>query len=109
MCAVVRLVSPLPISPSSMTITLLPARVSMYAVIMPAIPAPTTHTEARASDVSGGNCGVSAVSIQTETVEPEEEFICVEWRGTTDQSQALPVPAVELKLPQNGPYGGSVH
>src|SRR5687768_18217764 len=104
MCAVVRLVSPLPISPSSMTITLLPARVSMYAVIKPAIPAPTTQTEARASDVSGGNCGVSAVSIQTETVEPEEEFICQERRGRTGKSQALPVPAAALNLPQNGSH-----
>src|ERR687897_1902882 len=46
MCAVVRPVSPLPIQPSSTTITFLPDFERRYVVVIPAIPPPTTMTSA---------------------------------------------------------------
>jgi NAD(P)-dependent dehydrogenase (short-subunit alcohol dehydrogenase family) len=69
--------SPPPIGPSSRTMTFFPARASVYAVVSPAIPAPTMHTSHSASAPSGGWFGMSAVAIQAETVEPESVFILV--------------------------------
>src|SRR6185436_10495653 len=54
--------------------TLFPARASVYAVVRPAIPAPTMHTSHSASAASGGNDGISAVAIHAEMVVPESVF-----------------------------------
>src|SRR5215208_2619761 len=75
-CAVVRPDSPPPIGPSSMTITFLPALVSMYAVERPAIPAPTTQTSVRASAPSAGKLGTSKVPSQIEAVSPPGLVVC---------------------------------
>src|SRR5687768_13213508 len=71
MCAVVRLVSPLPISPSSRTATRWPALASMYAVVMPAMPAPTTQTSTFRFSLSGAYLGTCAVSTQIDVFEPD--------------------------------------
>src|SRR5688500_19963751 len=71
MWAVVRPVSPPPIWPSSMTTTARPARASMYAVDIPAMPAPTMQTLVRMSWLTRGREGSSVVTIQTEVVRPE--------------------------------------
>src|SRR3712207_7622203 len=42
-----------------------------YAVVIPAIPAPTTQTSARALRRSGSKSGTSAVSCQRERVKPD--------------------------------------
>jgi len=62
---------PPPIGPSSSTMTDLPARASRYAVVNPAMPAPTMHTFALVSLLSGSSCGVAPVAIHTEVVVPE--------------------------------------
>src|SRR2546423_1500370 len=62
---------PPPTGPSSTTTTDLPSRASRYAVVIPAIPAPTTHTSARASSASADSDAVTVVAIQTEVVSPE--------------------------------------
>ena len=67
MWAVVRPVSPPPIGPSSITTTARPARASRYAVVMPAMPAPTMQTLVRMSCAKTGSSGTS-VAIQTEVV-----------------------------------------
>src|SRR4051812_2009809 len=59
--AVVRDVSPPPIVPASSTMTDFPSRARRYAVVSPAIPAPTTHTSATASLSSGAAAGIGVV------------------------------------------------
>src|SRR5688500_3714997 len=66
-CAVVRLVSPEAIGPSSTTITERPRQRSSYAVERPAIPAPTMQTSTVASAVRAGTSGRLA-DIQTDLV-----------------------------------------
>src|SRR5205085_9277811 len=43
-------------------------------VVIPAIPAPTTHTCARSSPASAGSDGISTVAIQTDVLSPESLF-----------------------------------
>src|SRR5262245_17631114 len=64
--AVVTRVMPPARGPSSRTTTALPACVSWYAVVRPAMPAPTTQTSARASSSSEGQSGILAVAAQTD-------------------------------------------
>ena len=71
----VRLLSPPATGPSSTTTTLRPSRDSRYAVVSPAMPAPTTQTSAVASASNGGRSASSAVSIQMETVRPASLFM----------------------------------
>src|SRR5207248_2427497 len=66
--AVVRWVCPPPTAPASTTATDSPCRASRYAVVMPAMPAPTTQTSAAVSRSRGGGAGASAVSIQTDVL-----------------------------------------
>src|SRR5512132_3144200 len=69
-CAVVRDVSPPAIGPSSITVTERPSRVNRYAVVRPAIPAPTMHTSTERSPSSTDGRGRGQLAIQTETVFP---------------------------------------
>src|SRR5690242_21934698 len=66
---------PPPIGPSSSTITALPARASKYAVVRPAMPAPTITTLVVVSWLNGLSFGVPAVAAQTDSVVPEVGFI----------------------------------
>src|SRR5688572_32165342 len=77
MCAVVRPVSPLPMSPSSITQTRWPALASVYAVVIPAMPAPMTHTSTVRFSLSGWYFGTSAVAVQMDVVSPDVVGMCV--------------------------------
>src|SRR5215204_6760869 len=71
--------------------TCLPARASVYAVVRPAMPAPTMHTSHSASAASGGNEGTSAVAIHADTVVPESVFgsVMVEREGCSRSTLQL--------------------
>src|SRR3954454_15098258 len=79
--AVLRGVCPLATGPSSRTTTDRPARASRYAVVRPAMPAPTTHTSARVSLGRGAGEGTSAVAIHTEVLCPEFSLLITGSRG----------------------------
>src|SRR5437016_14659047 len=86
---------PPPIGPSSRTTTDFPARASKYAVVIPAIPAPTTQTFARAFLSNGGRLGMLAVVAQTEIVVPDSVFI---FRSRLRSCIATCIPTVVVFL-----------
>jgi hypothetical protein len=59
-------VSPPPTALSSSTTTPRPALASRYAVVIPAMPAPTTHTSAVASPLSASYCFSGDVTFHTD-------------------------------------------
>src|SRR5687768_7059415 len=66
MCAVVTCVMPPATGPLSSTATCLPERASRYAVVRPAMPAPTMQASTWRFSCSGGNSGIAAVPDQTD-------------------------------------------
>src|SRR5437868_3548500 len=60
------------------------------------MPAPTTHTSARASVVSGENRGVSPIAHQGEVVSPESSFILLPFGPLGNLSALIAVRALRL-------------
>src|SRR5436305_5005155 len=89
---------PPPTGPSSITTTDLPSRASKYAVVIPAMPAPTTHTSARVSSASADSDGITAVAIQTEVVSPELLFKVPRSEEHTSELQSRPHLVCRLLL-----------
>src|SRR5688500_13665303 len=76
------------IGPSSITATDLPAFASRYAVLRPALPAPTTQTCTWRSSCRGGQTGISAVACHTDA-----------WRAMMAlQQSSFPMPAIETEI-----------
>src|SRR5687767_14396429 len=77
-CAVVICVMPPASGPSSSSATCLPERARRYAVVTPAMPAPTTQTSTLRFSCRGGNSGSAAVAVQ------------IDWLMTDLQQKTVP-------------------
>src|SRR5215213_2884771 len=84
-CAVVTWVIPLANGPSSRSTTCLPALASRYAVVSPAIPAPTTHTSQSKSAANRRDFG-------SLTVAPQIDSLCAAIIGETRSMIGPPTP-----------------
>lgn len=101
-CAVVRPVSPEPTAPSSSTMTDLPALRRRYAVVSPAIPAPTTQTSACSFRVRLEDSGRGAVAIQTEVECPHDVFMVCWPVGRSQRAAENAQPYSECRtVPEN--------